>query len=102
MTLIKIYELLSTQLKKKFFFIFLSLFAITILETLNIGILIPFLNYVALGESTSFSEYFNFESDKFLINFLIIFFIIFLLKSLFLTIFQWINLKFQAQIKIYL
>ena len=102
MSLIKIYELLSSQLKKKFFFIFLSLLAITILETLNIGILIPFLNYVALGESTFFSEYLNFQSDKFVVNFLIIFFVIFLFKSLFLALFQWINLKFQAQIKIYL
>ena len=69
MTLIKIYELLSGQLKKKFFLIFLSLLAITLLETLNIGILIPFLNYVALGESTFLSEYLNFQSDKFVINF---------------------------------
>ena len=76
--------------------------AITLLETLNIGILIPFLNYVALGESTFLSEYLNFQSDKFVINFLIIFFVIFLLKSLFLALFQWVNLKFQAQIKIYL
>jgi ATP-binding cassette, subfamily B, bacterial PglK len=102
MTLIKIYELLSGQLKKKLIFIFLSLLAITILETLNIGILIPFLNYVALGENTFLSEYLNLHSDKFVVNFLIIFFVIFLLKSLFLALFQWINLKFQAQIKIFL
>lgn len=102
MTLIKVYDLLSSQLKKKFFLVFLSLLAVTILETLNIGILIPFLNYIILDEGTFFSNYFNFHDDKFVIYFLLIFFFIFLLKSLFLTIFQWINFKFQAQTKIYL
>ena len=102
MTLIKIYELLSPQLKKKSLYIFFALLIITILEAINIGILIPFLNYIVLGKSSFLSKYLNFESETFVISFLSIFFLIFFIKSFFLVIFQWINQKFQAQIKIYL
>ncbi len=105
--LLKAFELLDKQEKKKFYLLSILVFFAYLLETASIGSIIPMLIFLSDNQS---HEYFQFLNNLDILSqsskenklrfFVLLFLFLFILKNVYMLFYRWFQIKFTTNLTI--